>query len=225
MTVPVIPPMPPAPTRADAPGDWTAKADARVAAETQLVPQINTSVAFVNQRALDADARAVDSAASAAQSAQAAADAALARDAAQSVVGFKGAWSSLAGPLSPPATVLHNDQIWSLLVSLPDITASEPGATTDWLVQGGLDATKIADFTAARNARYWLPASVTVTLPAASGLPTGTFVDLSKAYGATPTICTSDGTLILVNGQSDTSITYNINARLLAVFNGTAWEI
>lgn len=64
MTVPVITPLPPAPSRSDAPSDWTAKADARVAAETLMVPEMNTSVAFVNQRAIDADASATAAAAS-----------------------------------------------------------------------------------------------------------------------------------------------------------------
>ena len=64
MTVPVITPLPPAPSRSDAPSDWTAKADARVAAETLMVPEMNTSVAFVNQRAIDADTSAQAAAAS-----------------------------------------------------------------------------------------------------------------------------------------------------------------
>ena len=65
MTVPVITPLPPAPTRADAPSDFTTKADAFVAAQVGMVAEFNASAAFVNQRAIDADASASAAAASA----------------------------------------------------------------------------------------------------------------------------------------------------------------
>lgn len=58
MTVPVITPLPPAPTRADAPSDFTAKADAFVAAQVGMVAEFNASAEFVDQRAIDADASA-----------------------------------------------------------------------------------------------------------------------------------------------------------------------
>lgn len=64
MTVPVITPLPPAPTRADAPSDFTAKADAFVAAQVGMVAEFNASATFVNQRAIDADASAQAAAAS-----------------------------------------------------------------------------------------------------------------------------------------------------------------
>ncbi|MCW8158966.1 hypothetical protein D7243_22630 [Stutzerimonas stutzeri] len=64
MTVPVITPLPPAPTRADAPSDFTAKADAFVAAQVGMVAEFNASAAFVDQRAIDADASAQAAAAS-----------------------------------------------------------------------------------------------------------------------------------------------------------------
>ena len=225
MTAPVIPALPTPPVRSDAPADFAAKADAFAASLVGFVNDVNGSAVFIDQRATDADARATASANSASAAAQAKTDAELARDAAQNVANFKGAWSSLTGSLSLPATVLHNGMIWSLLVNLPDVTLSQPGVTADWIVQGGLDASKTASFTASRNSRYWLPSTVTVTLPAVAGMPVGTFVELSKAQAATPIIQATDGTQILVNGQADTSVTYNLNARLLVVFNGTAWEI
>lgn len=64
MTVPVITPLPPAPTRADAPSDFTTKADAFVAAQVGMVAEFNASATFVNQRAIDADASAQAAAAS-----------------------------------------------------------------------------------------------------------------------------------------------------------------
>ncbi|MFC0708438.1 hypothetical protein [Azorhizophilus paspali] len=218
MTAPTITALPEAPQRNNAAADYATKADAFAAALPSLVEEINESAEFIEERAAVAE--------SSAESAQEAAKTALlARDAAQAGANFKGAWSSLTGPLGLPATVLHNGQIWSLLTNLPNVTASEPGVTDDWLVQGGLDATKTANFTAARNARYWLPASVTVTLPAIAGMPIGTFVELSSAYAATPVIQTTDGAQIAVGGQVDTAVTYNVGMRLLLIFSGTRWEV
>jgi len=51
MTVPVITPLPPAPTRADAPSDFTAKADAFVAAQARFVGETNALAEYVNERA------------------------------------------------------------------------------------------------------------------------------------------------------------------------------
>ncbi len=225
MPAPTVRQTAPWPIRRNGATDYAAQADAVGATLPQTIDDMNAVVAWMDETAAVVDTRAADSTASAAAAAAARSGAEQARDAAQSVANFKGAWSSLTGPLNPPASVTHNGQIWSLLYALANVAASEPGVSADWIVQGGLDASKTADFTAARNARYWLRSSLTVTLPAAVGLPVGTFVEMSKAQAGTPTIQTADGTQILVNGQADTSVTYNLNARLLAVFNGTAWEI
>lgn len=213
------------PIRKNGATDYAAQADAVGATLPQTIDDMNVVAAWMDETATVVDTRASASAESAAQAAQVLTDARLARDAAQAVASFKGSWVSLSGALSVPATVLHNGQIWSLLANLADVASSEPGVTADWVVQGGLDASKTANFTATRNAAYWISSSLTVTLPAAASMPVGTFVELSKAQAATPVIQTADGTQILVNGAADTSVTYNLNARLLAVFNGTAWEI
>lgn len=101
MTVPVITPLPPAPTRADAPSDFTAKADAFVAAQVSMVAEFNASAEFVDQRAIDADNSAMAAAESATASQgfaddandhkqaalQAATDSATYRDASQLAAG------------------------------------------------------------------------------------------------------------------------------------------
>ena len=84
-------------------------------------------------------------------------------------------------------------------------------------------AKRSANFTAEIGSRNSLLASVTVSLPANPAL--GDTVEFIKLAGVTPIIQTTNGTQILVNGQADTVVTYNLNARLLAVYNGTAWEI
>jgi len=227
MTVPVIAELPAPPVRSDAPTDFAAKADAFAASLVPFVGQVNGSAAYVNQRAIDADNRANDSAASATAAATARSGAELARDAAQSVANFKGAWSSLTGPLNPPASVTHNGQIWSLLYALGNVAASEPGISADWVVQGGIDASKTANFTASRNAAYWLGSSLTVTLPDTTTLPPkGTFVRLTKALAAKPVAQVGAGSAVIVTSKgNDTSVTFDINAEIIFIFNGTNWEV
>jgi hypothetical protein len=64
MAAPIITPIPTPPIRSDAPADFAAKADAFAAALPQFVTEANTSAAFVDQRAIDADASAQAAAAS-----------------------------------------------------------------------------------------------------------------------------------------------------------------
>ncbi|MGV6473511.1 hypothetical protein [Azotobacter vinelandii] len=227
MTAPTITPLPAAPVRSDAPADFATKADAFAAALANFVTETNESAAFVDERAADADSRATDADASADAAAQAATDAALARDAAQNVANFKGAWSALSGPLNLPATVLHAGQIWSLLNDLPDVTVSEPGVTGDWAVMGGIDASQTANFQASRNASYWLGSSLTVTLPDTTvAPPTGTFVRLTKALSAEPVIQAGAGPAVIQTRiGSDTSLTFDLNAEIVLIFNGTDWEV
>lgn len=64
MAAPIITPIPTPPIRSDAPADFALKADAFAASLPQFVTETNTSVAFVDQRAIDADASAAAAAAS-----------------------------------------------------------------------------------------------------------------------------------------------------------------
>jgi len=60
-------------------------------------------------------------------------EAAAASASAMATAGFKGAWSSLVGPLQPPASVLHDQQIWLLKVPVADVQAHVPGVSANWL--------------------------------------------------------------------------------------------
>jgi hypothetical protein len=64
MAAPIITPIPTPPIRSDAPADFATKADAFAASLPQFVTEANTSAAFVDQRAIDADASAQAAAAS-----------------------------------------------------------------------------------------------------------------------------------------------------------------
>lgn len=70
MAAPVIKQLPTPPVRSDAPVDFSAKADAMVAALPGFVTETNTTAEFIDKRAIDADA----SAQAAAESQQAVAD-------------------------------------------------------------------------------------------------------------------------------------------------------
>ncbi len=64
MAAPIITPLPTPPIRSDAPADFAVKADNFAASLPGLVTETNASVAFVDQRAIDADASATAAAAS-----------------------------------------------------------------------------------------------------------------------------------------------------------------
>ena len=84
---------------------------------------------------------------------------------------FKGAWSALTGALAKPASVFHNGAFWALLNNLVDVTASQPGVTSDWQVCGGAwPIVPISTNTTAVPWRtYMFTAACTLTAPAISG--------------------------------------------------------
>lgn len=55
MTIPSITPLPPPPSRSDAPNDFTAKADASLAAQAVMVSEINLTVSAINDVSADID--------------------------------------------------------------------------------------------------------------------------------------------------------------------------
>lgn len=50
------------------------------------------------------------------------------------IANSKGNWSNLTGALAVPASVYHNGENWQLLNDLTDVTASEPGVSSDWVM-------------------------------------------------------------------------------------------
>lgn len=59
-------------------------------------------------------------------------DAATAASGALAASHYKGAWSTLTGPLAIPATVVHNGSLYMLLESVADVTAEVPGVSANW---------------------------------------------------------------------------------------------
>lgn len=224
MAVPLITELPTPPSRQD-PANFSARGDAFLGALPQFRTEINNLGDFVESRASYANSQAVSAQQSASLSNQSKLDAELAAEAAQSFSNFKGEWSSLSGQLSVPASVLHNGQVWVLITNLADVSLSEPGVSSDWIVSGGIDASETSDFQAARNSRYWIGSNLTITLPYSPTMPKGTFVEISKSSQIAPIIQSQGGVLIKVGSFTDTQIIYNINSRIVLIFNGTEWEI
>jgi len=137
-----ITPLPTPPSRND-PTTFADRGDALLGALPTFVTEANaleTAVEADKDAAASSAAAAYDSATAAAESAteadtvgsaHVAAALGHANNAAASA-NFKGAWSSLTGALSKPASVSHNGLVWLLLNDLADVTTSEPGVSADW---------------------------------------------------------------------------------------------
>lgn len=82
-------------------------------------------------------------------------------------------------------------------------------------------------FTAEAGASYWLGSSLTVTLPSTTTPPPkGTLVRLTKALTAKPVIQAGAGSAVIATSKgNDTSVTFDINAEIIFIFNGTNWEV
>jgi len=131
-TAPTAPPivndLPPAPNSGtDTPSQFDTKANNFVAGQVAMVGEENALSAWQNTTATQV----YDNAVEAKTSADAAALSVLS-------TGYVGLWSSLAGALSKPATVFHNELFWYLNNDLADVTASEPSAlNADWQLVSG----------------------------------------------------------------------------------------
>ncbi len=154
-------PTPPQPT--DTPEDFDTKAYASLQAQATMVTQANAANAATFQNATAANERAIAAAEqanlatsngaaqvllAAEQVGIAAAQASIATDAAnaaRAVSNFVGDWSSLTGPLAKPATTYHNGLFWVLLNDLPDVAASEPGVSADWVESSVMPVYAYAD--------------------------------------------------------------------------------
>jgi len=146
---------------------------------------------------------------------------------AQASANFAGVWSSLTGSLDVPASVLHNDNYWQLLVDLADVTAEEPGSSSDWKVSSlrpGWQPVS-ANTTLAASSYYAVDfgsSALTLTLPASPS--TSDFIQLYKSAG------TSKGAIIARNAETIMGAAENLNidfeaTALYLVYNGTDWRI
>ncbi|QCQ59893.1 tail fiber [Rheinheimera phage vB_RspM_Barba9A] len=87
-----------------------------------------------------------------------------------------------------------------------------------------------ADATLEINKKYYIAGGTTYTLPSGTGLPNGTAISVRRRISVVPTIQTTGGQTIRIGTgdityQTDTSITFDINAELIFVWTGSVWEI
>ncbi|SDM57432.1 hypothetical protein SAMN05428957_10896 [Oryzisolibacter propanilivorax] len=109
----------PAPTLAD-PENFDARADVTVSEIVALVPRLNEELQGVYANAVSAQGAAAMS------------------EAAVALASYRGTWSSLAGPLAPPATTLHVGSYWMLMGAVANVAASEPGSSNAWKLLNAL---------------------------------------------------------------------------------------
>jgi hypothetical protein len=95
-------------------------------------------VTEANALATEAETNATTAEAAASNAVSSAASAAASETNAAAVANFKGEWSTLTGAINIPSSVLHNGMMYMLVSNLADVTASEPGVSSDWLVLNGL---------------------------------------------------------------------------------------
>lgn len=118
MAAPQSTPLPEAPTRGEAEGQFVPKANAFVGALEPFRQQLQAQADFVNERSTETEE-----------------NAALAQDASEmalSSANFAGDWSGLSGAFDVPTSVLHDDTYWQLLEDVSNIQDDEPGVSDAW---------------------------------------------------------------------------------------------
>lgn len=151
--------LPTPPTRSD-PLNFATRADAFLPALVIFGQEANALATEVNGYATAAASNASVAQTSAA-TAQAAAQSALA------VGNYVGEWSSLTGGYAPPISVSYQNQFYTLLTGVSDITAHTPGVSSVWLLQGNYRKlfTVSTNTTVGSFGTYRVTANCVCTLP------------------------------------------------------------
>lgn len=138
-TLPSDPPdiieLPPAPNSAtDTPSQFDIKANSTVAAQVDMIPQINTANDWVKTTAEQVYNNAVEAANSASSASESASNAIIAAQLASEVGSFIGEWSSLSGFISLGSVVSHNDSRWQAKQDINNVELTEPSlSNSDWV--------------------------------------------------------------------------------------------
>lgn len=134
------------PSRQQAPAEFASTADSFLSELPRFVTEANALVVEVNgiKTATDEIKTATDAirvttlgysdaaAGSATAASQSATEAAGFADDAAGYANFRGQWIHLTGPISIPASTLHDDAYWMLIEAVADVTAHEPGVSAVW---------------------------------------------------------------------------------------------
>ena len=179
----------------------------------QLVTEMNEAIVEVNDNTVSA----------ALSAAQAAAQADLAGAAVEGLDNFRGAWSTLSGALSPPASVFHAGRFWLLTEALPNVTLSEPGVdVSKWLPvrRGAIVTAANTQALAGDDIVSNATSAITVTLPA--GPSSGDTVSIVRLGTGVVTVARNGSTIL---GAADTVTIDRQYWRLRFVFAGGTWRI
>jgi len=220
---PTITSPPPAPVRgqdrttfANRANDYIAWIGTNVTDQTAVIDWQDTVFTATEAEATNAAASATE--------AQTAADAA---GSLATTLGFVGNWSDQTGSADVPTTVYHDGIYWQLLVDVADITATEPGVTSDWAsVESKTPWASISTSqTLEGNVSYavdFTGGPLTLTLP--TGVIKNDFVKLYKDDGEiTDSIVARNGNTIMGLAE-DLTIDFEATS-LHLVYNGSDWRI
>ena len=127
MAAPQSSPLPEAPTRGEAEGQFVPKANAFVDALEPFRQQLQAQADYVNTRTSQ-----LEQAATRAENAESGALDAEATSAANA--NFAGNWSSLSGSYSVPTSVFHEGYFWALVQNVSSIGDHEPGESSAWVI-------------------------------------------------------------------------------------------
>ena len=203
-TPPVVSSWPtPTPSRAR-PLDFAEEADAFLGHFPTGQNDQQNVVDWTNQTAQQVYDNAVEAASSSLSAEQSASTA-------SSAANIKGKWANLSGAYSPPSSVEHNGLVWILLVSLSDITLSEPSTSnSDWLLNGSISKSYILS-----DSDLLLPsvineinATQSNPLPLASSVPANNILQIivPKQYAGIETTHACSGGDTVTSDGNDTSI-------------------
>ena len=163
------------PNRGQAPAVFAQNADDWLAYQQTFTNGVDAACVFANNAATSAAAS--ETAALASKNAAANSEASAAASA-----NFKGAWSSLAGPLNKPATVLHNGSYWELMNDLPDVTKSQPGSSANWAFKSGTRWRLAASSTTAnRNEQVIVKSATQIDIKLAASVSSGDFFVIANS--------------------------------------------
>ena len=161
--------------------DWNGEKMPRMVREINgVIVEINENTVAVSEAAAEA---------------RAAAD--LAGQAVAGVDNYRGEWSALSGPLTPPASVRHNGRFWLLLSALPNVALSEPGVdVSKWqpVQRGAIVTSASVAALPGDDIVSTATSAVTVTLPA--GPSAGDTIRLVRRGAGLVTVARNGSTIL-----------------------------
>lgn len=179
---PSISELPPAPnSSSDSASEFDIKANATVAAQVSMIPQINSANDWTESTADEVYQNALE-----------ANNSATVANAVASLSNYLGVWSDLSGAKNKGGSTFHDGGIWVLLYDIADVALTEPSlSNTDYmLVNAEGKAVPIPDgVTLNPNIINSIPSTQQNNLPLAATVPANTrlLISVQKKHGGITT--------------------------------------